>query len=35
MSTALTFIALAIFFDIVFNDGDAIRGIINAIRGKK
>lgn len=32
--TALGIIAAAVFLDIVFNDGDAIKGIIQAIRGK-
>jgi hypothetical protein len=34
MHAFLAFIGIAILFDIIFNDGDAIRGIIRAIRGK-
>lgn len=35
LSDAAALIAFAIVFDIVWNDGDAINGIINAIRGKQ
>ena len=34
MQFFLGFIGLAIFFDLVWNDGDGIKGIIRAIRGK-
>jgi len=34
MYAFLYLIGIAIAVDIIFNDGDAIRGIIRAIRGK-
>lgn len=35
MSAFLVFIGLAVFVDIVFNDGDTIIRIIRAFHGKK
>jgi len=35
MQLFLALIGLAIFFDIFWNDGDTIKGIIRAIRGRE